>query len=117
MRGLSPALRVMQAIERMGAPASLLGRDEPVSFSATVQPVRDRSLRPLRDGPWGVDRRRRAAMFAPWCQAADTLRVEDRLRWQGQNYRVLQVETVEFAGEPLYIWAMLEQQGREGGGR
>jgi len=52
-------------------------------------------------------------MFAAPGEVADTLRVEDRLRWQGQNYRVLQVETVEFAGEPLYIWAMLEQQGRE----
>ena len=104
-------------IERVGAPASLLGREEPEVFMATVQPVRDRSLQPLRDGPWGVDRRRRAAMFAPWCETSDTLRPEDRLRWQGQAYRVLQVETVEFAGQPLYVWAMLEQQGREGGGQ
>jgi len=56
-------------------------------------------------------------MFAPWCKAAGALQVEDRLRWQGQNYRVLQVEIVEFAGQPLYVWAMLEQQGREGGGQ
>jgi len=112
---LSPALRVMRAIERVGAPASLIGREEPGVFMASIQPVRDRSLQPLRDGPWGVDRRRRAAMFAPWCEVSDSLRVEDRLRWQGQVYRVLQVEIVEFAGLPLYAWAMLEQQGREGG--
>ena len=115
MRALSPVLRVLRAIERVGAPASLTGREPPVSFPASVQPVRDRSLQPLREGPWGVDRRRRAAMFAPWCEVADTLQVEEQLRWQGQNYRVLQVESVEFGGQPLYIWAMLEQQGREGG--
>ena len=113
--GLSPAMRVLRAIERVGATASLLGAQRTVSFMASIQPVRDRSLQPLREGPWGVDRRRRAAMLAPWCGQASSLRVEDRLRWQGQAYRVLQVETVEFGGEPLYIWAMLEQQGREGG--
>ena len=112
MRAFQPALRVMRAIGQVGAPAELPG--QPGTFMASIQPVRDRSLQPQRDGPWGVDRRRRAALFAPWCEAAAKLRPESRLRWQGQTYRVLQVETPRLFGRPLYVWAMVEPLG-EGG--
>ena len=102
------ALRVMRAIGRVGAPASVLGRAEQGTFMASIQPVRERGLRPQREGPWGVDNRRRAAMFAPWCEGSAMLRVQDRLQWQGQVYRVLQVETPRLFGWPLYLWAMVE---------
>ena len=114
MRAIQPALRVMRAIGLVGAPAELLGLAEPGTFMASIQPVRERSLQPQRDGPWGVDRRRRAAMFAPWCEATGRLRPESRLRWQGQDFRVLQVETPRLFGRPLYVWAMVEPLG-EGG--
>ena len=105
------ALRVMRAIGRVGAPAIVLGREGSEPFMASIQPVRERSLQPQRDGPWGVDRRRRAAMFAPWCEASAALQVEDRLQWQGEVYRVLQVEAPRLFGRPLYLWAMVEPVG------
>ena len=113
MRAGYPVLRVMRAIGRVGAPAALLGGTEPVEFMASVQPVRERTLQPQREGPWGVDRRRRAAMFAPWCEVAGGLKAEDRVRWQGLVYRVLQVETPRLFGRPFYVWAMVEPLGEE----
>ena len=116
MRALGAARRIMRAISRVGAPCLLAQGDERIPFTASVQPVRDRHLQSLRDGSWGVGRRRRAAMFAPWCDVAARIEVERRIIWQGQRYRVLQAETLELAGEPLYVWAMLEPEGADGPG-
>ena len=109
---LDVARRVAWAISRVGARAALVGsEDKP--FEASVQPVRDRNLQSLREGPWGIDRRRRAAMFAQWCESSAKLQVGGQIIWQGRVYRTLQVEVLEMAGQPLYVWAMLEPAGEK----
>ena len=115
MRAGSIARRIMRAINRFGSPCVLACDDERTPFVASVQPVRDRHLQSLRDGTWGVGRRRRAVLFAPWCEAAARVDVDRRVIWQGYRYRVLQAEALEFAGQPLYVWAMLEPECADDG--
>ena len=109
---LSIARQIVRAISRVGAQVVVVGNED-MPFAASVQPVRNRNLQSLREGSWGVDRRRRSAMFAQWCEASADLQVGSQVIWQGRVYRVLQVEVLEMAGQPLYVWAMLEPAGKK----
>ena len=109
MRPFGAARRILHALTRVGAPARLMGEEEGATFTASIQPVRGRQTE--RTGPWGIDRPGKAALYAPWDSVTARIQAGSRLCWQGRLYRVLQAQTLELAGEPLYVWGMLETEG------
>jgi len=111
MSAQNTARRIAHAISRVGAPALITGDGDGGEFTASIHPVRSRALHNALTGSWGVDRRRRATLYAPWGEISTRIKAESRLRWQGQLYRVLQVETLFLAGQPMYVWGILEPEG------
>jgi len=109
MTALTFARRIRSAITRIGSTATLAEDKARTPFTASIQPVR--SLQSKQSGSWGTGRRRRAALYAPWCETASRIQAGSRIIRQGQTYRVLQAETLEMAGQSLYVWAMLEPEG------
>ena len=105
--------RVRHTLSRIGSTAKILDSPVGAEFFASVQPVRDRGLQNLRTGVWGKDRRRRAAVYAPFSAGAKGLSAGVRINWRGETYRILQVETVSMGGRGIYIWAMAEPEGGE----
>lgn len=100
---------VRKLLEQTGETAFLLtegGGDAP--FLASLQPVLGLGAR--EDGPLGAGRRRKARLYALWEGAAKQLAPEDRIRWGGVRYRILQAEVVRFGGRPLYLWATAEPE-------
>jgi len=109
MMALTFARRIRSAITRIGSTATLAEDKTRTPFAASIQPVR--IIQGEQSGSWGTGRRRRAALYAPWCEATSRIQAGSRVIRQGQPYRVLQAETLEMAGQPLYVWAMLEPEG------
>jgi len=111
MTGQSTRRRIAQAISRVGAPARFADQPGGEAFTASIQPVRSIARHNALTGSWGVDRRRRSTLYAPWGEISAQVKAESRLLWQGQLYRVLQADTLFLGDQPAYVWAILEPEG------
>lgn len=110
MSGREPARRIAAVIDRVASQVSILDGAGGV-FRASIQPVR--GLAGEKSGPWGVEKRRRATIYAPWGETVAKLKEGVRLGWQGDAYRLIGVETLRVGDFPLYIWGLLEREGEE----
>ncbi|MCL2580503.1 MAG: hypothetical protein FWE32_10830 [Oscillospiraceae bacterium] len=109
MRGGDPARKIGRAIAKIGGQVLLIEGGDELPFTASIQPIRRQESE--RAGPWGIDRRRRAAIYASWCEISAKIKEGSCLRCQEASYRVVGVEVLKAAGRPLYIWGLLEREG------
>ena len=99
------AARFLSGLRRVCAPVVLYKEDEPLAFSASIQP--ELTHEQEQNSVAGFGTPPRFCLYAPCCAAAAQMRPGDRMGDNGGFYRVLRVRQVMLCGEPVYWWASL----------